>query len=144
MTAPSAGPSNRPMPTAAPIPLAPATAQALARGAALFDAGLFWESHEAWEAAWLVEEGDARVLLQGLIQVAAGYHKATVQRQPRGCVKLLGSGLDKLRSVPDLLGGVPLSRLIPQVEATLQAAVRWREGEIAGLERTSIPQLRLG
>jgi predicted metal-dependent hydrolase len=131
------------MPTTAQLPLAPATVQALSRGAALFDAGLFWESHEAWEAAWLVEQGDARVLLQGLIQVAAGYHKATVQRQPSGCVKLLGAGLDKLRSVPDLLGGVPLSRLIPQVEATLRAAVRWREGEIAGLDRTQIPQLRL-
>jgi hypothetical protein len=58
-------------------------------------------------------------------------------------VKLLGAGLDKLRSVPDLLGGVPLSRLIPQIEATLRAAERWREGEIAGLDRTQIPQLHL-
>jgi predicted metal-dependent hydrolase len=131
------------MPMAAKVPLAPATLRALSRGAALFDAGLFWESHEAWEEAWLVEKGDARVLLQGLIQVAAGYHKATVQRQPSGCVKLLGAGLDKLRSVPDLLGGVPLSRLIPQIEATLRAAKRWREGEIAGLDRTQIPQLHL-
>src|ERR1700737_1327971 len=54
------------MPTTAQSPLAPATVQALSRGAALFDAGLFWESHEAWEAAWLVEQGDARVLRQGL------------------------------------------------------------------------------
>lgn len=124
-------------------PLSPATLGALLRGAALYDQGLYWESHEAWEEAWLEEEGEARVLLQGLIQVAAGYHKAVVQRQPRGCVKLLGSGLDKLRAVPDGLGGVALSRFIPEVESTLQAALRWRDGGGFGLDPADLPRLRL-
>lgn len=120
------------------------TLRALQRGGELFDQGLYWESHEAWEEAWLVEEGSVRVLLQGLIQVAAGYHKATVQLQPRGCVKLLTSGLEKLRSVPDRLCGVPLETLIPQIEATRLAALRWEAGEVAGFERAQIPRLRLG
>ncbi|HEX9574514.1 MAG TPA: DUF309 domain-containing protein, partial [Myxococcales bacterium] len=72
---------------------APGTAAALRRGAALFDQGRFWDAHEAWEEAWLEEDGEVRLFLQGLIQVAAGYHKATVQLQPNGCVKLLRSGL---------------------------------------------------
>jgi predicted metal-dependent hydrolase len=130
--------------TDAAAALPEATRAALVRGAALYDAGLFWESHEAWEEAWLVEEGLARVLLQGLIQVAAGFHKAFVQRQPRGCVKLLGSGLDKLRSVPGDLGGVPLSRFVPQVEAQLAEALRWKAGALPGLDRAQVPRLELG
>lgn len=124
-------------------PLSERTRGALLRGAALYDAGLYWESHEAWEEAWLEEDGAARLLLQGLIQVAAGYHKAVVQRQPRGCVKLLGSGLAKLRAVPEGLGGVPLARFVPEVEATLAAAQRWLAGGVFGLEASELPRLRL-
>jgi hypothetical protein len=104
------------------------TQQALARGIALFDAQRFWEAHEAWEEAWMDEEGDVRVFLQGLIQVAAGYYKATVQDQPGGCVKLLGSGLAKLRLVPDVFGGIALVAFTSQVERTLEDARRWHGG----------------
>ena len=71
-------------------------AESLARGADLFNRGLFWEAHEAWEEAWLELEDEPKLFVQGLIQVAAGYHKATVQNQPRGCVKLLTTALEKL------------------------------------------------
>ena len=84
-----------------PTPL-PSTPGALRRGAALFDKGRFWDAHEAWEEAWLEEDGEVRLLLQGLIQVAAGYHKATVQLQPN------------LRSVFDNLRPKWPSRAIPQ------------------------------
>jgi uncharacterized protein len=50
----------------------PATHRALEQGRTLFNQGCFFEAHEAWEAAWLHEEGELRLLLQGLIQVAAG------------------------------------------------------------------------
>jgi predicted metal-dependent hydrolase len=93
------------------------TAAALRRGAALFDDGHFWEAHEAWEEAWLEEDGQVRLFLQGLIQVAAGYHKATVQLQPNGCVKLLRSGLDKLEPLPPEFLGVSLGRLIARLVA---------------------------
>ena len=118
-----------------------ATLSALARGAALYDAGLYWESHEAWEDAWLVEEGDPRVLLQGLIQVAAGFHKATVQHQPNGCVKLLSAGLEKLRSLPEDLLTAGLSGFIAGVEGALREAVRWQAGQVEGVARSSIPAL---
>lgn len=124
-----------------PQRLPAATRAALGRGAVLYDAGLYWESHEAWEQAWLVEEGDARVLLQGLIQVAAGFHKATVQRQPNGCVKLLSTGLDKLRRVPQGLPGGELAAFALRVESALGEALRWKAGEIDGLPLGIIPPL---
>jgi uncharacterized protein len=122
---------------------APKTPAALRRGAALFDAGRFWEAHEAWEEAWLEEDGDVRLFLQGLIQVAAGYHKATVQLQPNGCVKLLGSGLSKLEPMPAEFLGVALARFRPEVERTLVEARRWQSGEVASFPDRLIPKLSL-
>jgi uncharacterized protein len=123
-------------------PLA-STPGALRRGAALFDQGRFWEAHEAWEEAWLEEEGDVRLFLQGLIQVAAGYHKATVQLQPNGCVKLLRSGLDKLEPLPPEYLGVSLGRFLPEVQRTLQEARRWQSGELPAFPNHLIPRLAL-
>ena len=117
------------------------TEECLRRGAALFDAGRFWDAHEAWEEAWLEEDGEVRVLLQGLIQVAAGYHKATVQLQPSGCVKLLGSGLDKLRPLPSDFCGVRLGGFIAQVERSLAEAHRWQSGELLDFPPGVIPKL---
>jgi len=122
---------------------APGTAAALRRGAALFDQGRFWDAHEAWEEAWLEEDGEVRLFLQGLIQVAAGYHKATVQLQPNGCVKLLRSGLDKLDPLSSEFLGVALARFRPEVERTLAEARRWQSGELASFPHQLIPRLSL-
>ncbi len=122
---------------------APGTAAALRRGAALFDQGRFWDAHEAWEEAWLEEDGEVRLFLQGLIQVAAGYHKATVQLQPNGCVKLLRNGLDKLDPLPPEFLGVALARFRPEVERTLAEARRWQSRELLAFPRHLIPRLAL-
>jgi predicted metal-dependent hydrolase len=104
------------------------TKEALAKGIELFNGGLFWEAHEAWEAAWLEEEDERKLFLQGLIQVAAGYYKATVQMQPRGCVKLLTSALEKLDPLPPDFMGVETRRFLPAVRRTLVEAERWLAG----------------
>jgi predicted metal-dependent hydrolase len=118
----------------------PDTPRHLERGRALFNARLFWEAHEAWEEAWMEEEGDTRLFLQGLIQVAAGYYKAFVQEQPVGCVKLLGSGLDKLRPLPGAFGGIALAGFIAQVDRTLRSARDWEKGG-ARLDAGDVPRL---
>ena len=112
-------------------------------GIELFNRGLYWEAHEAWEEAWLEEEGEVRLFLQGLIQVAAGYHKATVQLQPSGCVKLLRSGLDKLEPLPPEFLGVQLGSFLPQVQRTLADARRWQSGELPAFPNRIIPHLAL-
>src|SRR5512145_2639201 len=47
----------------------------LERGVALFNDGSFFEAHDVWEDAWRESEGDVRLFLQGLIQIAAGFVK---------------------------------------------------------------------
>jgi len=116
---------------------------ALARGVDLFNRGLYWEAHEAWEELWLTLEDEPKLFVQGLIQVAAAGHKAFVQKQPRGCVKLLTSALEKLdRAPPDFLG-VETQRFLPAVHRLLDEARRWMEGNLTALHPTLVPPLVL-
>jgi hypothetical protein len=67
------------------------------RGAALFDRGDYFEAHEVWEERWLsTGEPNERLLLQGLIQVAAAFHKLIVSRSLASAERLLDRGLTKL------------------------------------------------
>lgn len=69
----------------------------LARGARLFDEGAYFAAHEVWEERWrITDDADERRLLQGLIQVAAGFHKLALGRNPDSAVRLLERGLAKL------------------------------------------------
>ena len=104
-----------------------ATRRALAEGCRLFDAERFFDAHEVWEGAWRVEAGAARVLLQGLIQVAAGFHKGLVHGRPPGMVKLLAAGLDRIGAAGDL-GLVELGCFRPAVRAWLASAREWERG----------------
>lgn len=119
------------------------TADALAHGATLFNQGLYWEAHEAWEELWLELEDDPKLFVQGLIQVAAGYFKATVQMQPRGCVKLLTTALQKLDPMPPDFMGVETQRFLPAVRHTLAEAHRWLAGEIPFIDRALLPKVEL-
>jgi predicted metal-dependent hydrolase len=45
------------------------------KGLEEFRAGRFFDAHEEWEKLWLESEGDAKLFLQALIQIAAAcYH----------------------------------------------------------------------
>jgi uncharacterized protein len=117
--------------------------EALARGADLFNRGLYWEAHEAWEELWLTLEDEPKLFVQGLIQVAAAGHKAFVQRQPSGCVKLLTTALEKLERVPPDSYGVETRQFLPAVHRMLDEARRWLEGDVTGLQRALVPPLVL-
>jgi predicted metal-dependent hydrolase len=125
------------------MPLSRLTEERLARGRALFNSGLYFEAHEAWEDAWRVETGTIRLTLHGLIQVAAGLHKATRQNQPKGCVHLLGAGLEKLRDVPEDSCGFALKDFREAVGEALERARRWEAGE-PGLDGRAIARVQLG
>jgi predicted metal-dependent hydrolase len=117
--------------------------EVLGRGAALFNQGLYWEAHEAWEELWLELDDEPKIFVQGLIQVAAGYHKATVQMQPNGCVKLLTTALQKLDQAPPDFMDVETQRLLPAVRRTLAEARRWLAGDVPGIDRALLPRIEL-
>jgi predicted metal-dependent hydrolase len=53
------------------------------RGVALFDAGYYWEAHEAWEGLWHAEgrRGATADVLKGLIKLAAAGVKVREGRE---------------------------------------------------------------
>jgi uncharacterized protein len=68
----------------------------LARGIEEFNAGNFFTAHEIWEDLWNDCLGAEKVLVQALVQIAAGYAK--VESGVRGgALKLLTRGLAQLR-----------------------------------------------
>lgn len=89
-------------------------------GLALFNAGRYYEAHEAWEQAWQREQGVRRQLLQALILLAAGWLKRE-RGNARGAHTLFTRALARLQGLPGVCEGVEVERLVPQVE-------RWREG----------------
>ena len=73
----------------------PALDARLAPGRAAFNRGEFFAAHELWEDVWHDLAGDERVLVQGLIQIAAGLHH--LQRGRTGAAaRVLSRGVSKL------------------------------------------------
>jgi predicted metal-dependent hydrolase len=82
------------------VSTAPSTS-AFVRGARLFDAGSFFDAHEAWEEQWRIEtDPTERRFLQGLIQVAAALHKLLVVGSPEAASRLFARALAKLDACP--------------------------------------------
>ncbi len=67
----------------------------LFEGLRSFHSGAFFEAHEHWETVWLAAQEPEKTFLQGLIQVAAGFHH--FQRgNCAGTISLLRSALRRL------------------------------------------------
>jgi predicted metal-dependent hydrolase len=105
-------------------------------GVALFNAGRFFEAHEAFEELLDdVEEDDRWDLLVALIQVAVGYHKWTSGHP--GAARMLGLGLEKLAAFPDAAWGIDVGSLRARVAEDSTAA------EAGGTRTTQSPRILL-
>jgi predicted metal-dependent hydrolase len=109
---------------------------AFVRGARLFDAGEFFQAHEAWEERWLVEtDAASRRMLQGLIQIAAALHKLVVVRNPESAARLLAKGLAKLDGLDDPIAGAWLVRFCRETRAFASALA------LGAFDPSAIPKL---
>jgi len=97
-----------------------------------FNAGRFFEAHEAFEALLDEVEGDDRWdLLVALIQVAVGYHKQTAGHP--GAERMLRLGAQKLQKFALTAYGMDL------------AALRRRVAEdLAGVAQSTPPRIEMG
>jgi hypothetical protein len=118
-----------------PLPPVPDPTQALQRGMAAYQQGLFFEAHEIWEELWRNQpDGLERTFLQGLILVAAAMHKLLRMNSASGAVRLLARAHEKLVEVPDGTWNVGVARL--------RADVLGAQAQIEGLAaagRTDLP-----
>lgn len=102
--------------------------RAVALAALCFNAGLFFETHEVLEHQWLhLDDGPARLFVQGLIQISVGFHHAT-RGSHQGAVNQLGKGLAKLGNAPEGALGLDCDRFAREVEAARnEMLARWRQ-----------------
>ncbi len=92
----------------------------LYQGLRCFHSGAFFEAHEHWETAWLVAQEPEKTFLQGLIQVAAGFHH--FQRGNRaGAISLLRSALGRLDRYPESSAGLEVAPLRVVIRLWLEA-----------------------
>lgn len=92
------------------------------RGAGLFDSGRFFDAHEVWEEAWReATDPDERLFFQGMIQVAAAFHKLLVMGSAASAVRLAERGLAKLDRLDGAPHGVDLARFRDEVRLVAAA-----------------------
>jgi predicted metal-dependent hydrolase len=109
----------------------------LARGVELFNAGRFWEAHEAWEELWLKESGDEKQFLQGLIQLAAAYHHVQRGTFP-GAVRLFEAALRRLAPFAPDHDGVDRENAVRSAERHRSCVQRAET-----IDASEYPKLRL-
>jgi len=112
-------------------------AAALARADALGAEGRYFDAHEELEAFWMKASGDEKILLQGLIQVAAGLHR--LKRDPSktdGAFYLLDRGREKLRKTAGLLVPETLDALCGRL-AAIRASGRAPDFLVFGLKASA-------
>ncbi|MBI2902897.1 MAG: DUF309 domain-containing protein [Candidatus Methylomirabilis oxyfera] len=116
--------------------------RALEEAVCLFNEGLFFEVHEVLEAVWLEEKGPVRPVLQGLIQIAAGFHHLE-NNNANGAVSLLKQGREKVREGGAVRFGVELDQFLEQVTACCDLIESLWEDAFDRFDRRMIPQMRL-
>jgi predicted metal-dependent hydrolase len=93
----------------------------LDEGIELFNAGRYWDAHEAWERDWTpIRTGPDGPFYKGLIQVAAACLHYT-RRNRRGAVNKWRSGAGYLRPYLPAHHGVRLAPLVDAVDGYLDA-----------------------
>lgn len=109
-------------------------------GIDLYNAGHYWNAHEAWEQVWLDSEREMRGFYQGLIQVTAAFVHVTRDEFP-GAIRLLDAGIEKLEKYPASFQGVQLAPLVTGAKAARSRLWALGEKRIAEFDRALIPHI---
>ena len=117
-----------------------------AEGLRLFNAGEYFEAHEALEDAWNAEKGEVRNLYRGILQIAVVYLHIT-RGNYNGAVKVYARSQKWLKDWADVCRGIHVEELrrdaetvtqelqklgiekIREFDLALLKPVRWDEGQ---------------
>ena len=92
-------------------------------GLRLFNAKEYFEAHEALEDAWNAEDGDAKRLYRGILQVAVVY--LHIRRgNYNGAIKVHERSRKWLNDLPDLCKGIHVGQLRIDAEKVIQEVQR--------------------
>ena len=104
-------------------------------GLRLFNAGEYFEAHEALELAWREETGQVRRLYQGILETAVTYLR--IQRGNYvGAVKVYDRSMKWLRMWPDICCGVNVGKLRADLDQVIAEVQRLGPERIAEFDQS--------
>lgn len=111
--------------------------EALALSELLFNQGLFFDCHEYLESAWKSSPEPWKTCFQGLIQIAAGFHKLELNPDAKaGALELLEKGIAKLKKLKPALDPETIQQISDRLEAP-RNAISSGQFKIAAVPRLS-------
>jgi CheY-like chemotaxis protein len=103
-------------------------------GIGLFNAGKYFEAHEALEHAWNEDEGAAKELYRAILQVAVAYLQ--IERgNYRGAVKMFLRVRQWFAPLPDKCRGVDVAQLRADAGAVERALMALGEAQVAAFDQ---------
>ena len=114
-------------------PLHPQAAQ----GLRLFNAGHYFEAHEALEDAWNAEEGKVRELYRGILQIAVVYLHIT-RGNYAGAVKVYGRSQRWMKDWPNICRGIQVEELRRNAANVMSKIQRLGEAHISEFDSSSL------
>jgi predicted metal-dependent hydrolase len=105
------------------------------QGLRLFNAGEYFEAHEALEDAWNAEPGKVRELYRGILQIAVVYLHVT-RGNYNGAVKVYGRSQKWVNEWPEVCRGIQVGQLRRDAEAVINEVIRLGVGKLAEFDRS--------
>jgi predicted metal-dependent hydrolase len=106
-----------------------------AHGLRLFNAGRYFEAHEALEEAWNEESGKVRDLYRGILQIAVVYLHIT-RGNYNGAVKVYERSQKWMQGWPEVCRGIQVGRLRRDAETLIEEVKRLGMKHIGEIDRS--------
>jgi predicted metal-dependent hydrolase len=106
-----------------------------ADGLRLFNAGDYFEAHEALEDAWNDERGKVRELYRGILQIAVVYLHIT-RGNYEGAVKVYARSQKWLKDWPDVCRGIQVEELRENARAAIAEVHKLGADNISQFDRS--------
>ena len=112
-----------------------------ADGLHLFNAGEYFEAHEALEDAWNNEKGKVRDLYRGILQIAVTYLHIT-RGNYNGAVKVYGRSLKWIKDWADVCRGIDVAGLRRDANEVIDEVMRLGIERISEFDLTRLKPVR--
>lgn len=112
-----------------------------AEGLRLFNAGKYFEAHEALEVAWLEEKGKIRDLYRGILQVGVAYLHIT-RGNYNGAVKVYARSLKWLKGWPAVCRGIRVEELRSDAGVAIEEVRRLGKERIGEFDLSLLKPVR--
>jgi predicted metal-dependent hydrolase len=112
-----------------------------AQGIRLFNAGAYFEAHEALEDAWKDEKGRVRDLYRGILQIAVVYLHVT-RGNYKGAVKVYERSQKWIRDWQPTCRGIDVGKLRKDAESVINEVRRLGAGRIGEFDMSHLKPVR--